>query len=129
WLSRVVAQQSQEIETLKDRIARIEQALGTRTAASVQPIAYTPAVQATPSVASQTVPAAPAPAGFRFSGDLRLRLDATVRGASPAATGLQNIRGRYRFRFNADRDVSPDLTFHAQVSTGAVNNGLTFDQD
>src|SRR5262249_42817890 len=33
------------------------------------------------------------------------------------------------FRFNADRDVASDVSFHAQLSTGAVNNGITFDQD
>ena len=81
-LSRVVEQQSQEIEQLKDRLARIQQVLGTRTAASVQPIAYTSAVQATTPIASQAPPAA-SPAGFRFSGDLRFRLDASIRGASP----------------------------------------------
>jgi Putative porin len=128
-LSRLVEQQSQEIEQLKDRLARIEQALGTKTAASAQPIAYTPTVSSKPTVVPQTGQPAPAPAGFRFSGDLRFRFDASIRGASPAAPGLQNVRGRYRFRFNADRDVSSDLSFHAQLSTGAVNNGITFDQD
>src|SRR6185436_20162701 len=56
-------------------------------------------------------------------------LDAGIRGASPQAPGLQNVRARYRVRFNADRDVSSDLGFHLQLSTGAVNNGITFDQD
>jgi hypothetical protein len=32
-------------------------------------------------------------------------------------------------RFNIDRDVSPDMNFHVQLATGAVNNGITFDQD
>ena len=41
---------------------------------------------------------------------------------------MQNVRQRYRVRFNADRDVSPDLTFHMQLATGAFNNGITFDQ-
>jgi len=129
-LSRVVEEQSQEIEELKTQLARIERALGITTVPAVQPVSYTPTPQppqaATTPQAPTTVPAV---AGFRFTGDLRFRFDASVRGASATATGLQNIRQRYRFRFNADRDVASDLTFHAQLSTGAVNNGITFDQD
>ena len=128
-LNRVVEQQGREIEGLKAQVALIERALGKSTpaaSASVQPASYTPqAAQATP-----VIPAAPAAlAGFRFSGDFRFRLDAAIRGAIPEATGLQNIRGRYRLRINADRDVAPDLNFHVQLSTGPVNNGITFDQD
>lgn len=44
-------------------------------------------------------------------------------------SALQNIRQRYRLRLNIDRDIAPDLNFHMQLSTGAVNNGITFDQD
>jgi len=127
-LSRLLEQQSQEIEELKTQLARIERVLGTNTAPTVQPVSYTtpPPSTVAPTQAAQP---APAPAGFRFSGDFRFRLDAAVRGASASTAGLQNIRGRYRLRFNADRDVAPDLSFHGQLSTGAVNNGITFDQD
>src|SRR5207247_3511869 len=78
---------------------------------------------------TQTPTTPPSPAGFRFSVYFRFRLDAGIRGATPTTAGLQNIRGRYRLRLNADRDVAPDLSFHGQLSTGAVNNGITFDQD
>lgn len=119
---------SREIEQLQAQLSRIERALGlgsTSSPPSLQPASFSP--QPTPPV--QAAPAGPAPAGFRFSGDFRFRLDAAVRGATPATPGLQNIRGRYRLRMNADREIAPDLTFHGQLSTGAVNNGITFDQD
>jgi hypothetical protein len=127
-LSRVVEEQGREIQELKNQLARIERALGNNTAPAVQPASYTTAPRPAP-VATQAAQPAPALAGFRFSGDFRFRLDAAVRGASPSSPGLQNIRGRYRLRLNADRDVAPDLNFHGQLSTGAVNNGITFDQD
>jgi len=129
-LNRVVQEQGQELEQLKAQLARIERALGMNAAAKVQPASYSPAPQAT-----LAAPAAPAQAaqttlaGFRFSGDFRFRFDAAVRGASPTAPGLQNIRERYRLRLNADRDIASDVSFHGQLSTGAVNNGITFDQD
>jgi hypothetical protein len=133
-LNRVVEEQSREIEQLKDQLARIERALGIESSLArpvVHPVSYTPPPpQAAPIQSAPAPPAQPPTvAGFRFSGDLRFRLDAGVRSASPVAPGLQNIRGRYRFRFNTDRDISSDLNFRAQLSTGAVNNGITFDQD
>ena len=125
-LNRVVQQQGREIEELKAQVALIERALGgslPAAPASLQPASYTPqAAQAAPATAAT-------PAGFRFSGDFRFRLDAAIRGASPEAPGLQNVRGRYRLRMNADRDIAPDLNFHLQLSTGSINNGITFDQD
>src|SRR5438132_1442565 len=128
-LSRVVEQQSQEIDELKTQLARIERALGTNTAPAVQPVSYTPTPQPPQAATAQAPATPPVVAGFRFTGDLRFRFDAGIRSASPVAAGLQNIRERYRFRFNADRDVASDVAFHAQLSTGAVNNGITFDQD
>ena len=71
----------------------------------------------------------PQVAGIQFSGDFRLRLDAAIRGASPQTDSLQNVRGRYRLRLNADKVLAEDLSFHMQLSTGAVSNGITFDQD
>jgi hypothetical protein len=73
---------------------------------------------------------------FRFSGDFRLRFDGIFRGAGNAPpTGLaplthqQNARMRYRLRFNFDTDINPKVSFHGQLATGPVNNGLTMDQD
>jgi hypothetical protein len=129
-LNRVVQQQGREIEELRAQLTRIEQILGRSAPATptAQPASFSVRPgQAAP--AAQAAPAPPAPAGFRFSGDFRFRLDAAVRGASDVTPGLQNIRGRYRLRLNADRDVAADLSFHGQLSTGAVNNGITFDQD
>ncbi|MEN6534731.1 MAG: putative porin, partial [Bryobacteraceae bacterium] len=67
--------------------------------------------------------------GFQFSGDFRLRLDAQVRSANEVAAPLQNVRGRYRVRLNIDKQIDPRFKFHLQLSTGALNNGLTNDQD
>jgi hypothetical protein len=89
---------------------------------------------------ARQIPAETAPkvtAGpFRFGGDFRLRLDGIVRPAYNSATPgqpslphVQNIRGRYRFRFNIDTDLAPYLSFHGQLATGPVNNPLTLDQD
>jgi hypothetical protein len=135
-LQKTVQDQSREIEELKARIARIEQLLSrsipTETVAVVQPASLRENITAAPIVRplpAQTPPAQPEIAGFQFSGDFRLRLDAAVRGASSQAPGLQNVRGRYRLRMNADREVANNLNFHLQLSTGAVNNGITFDQD
>jgi len=127
-LNSVVERQQQEIEELKAQLGRIERALGLGAPATLQPVSYSPqAPQPAPVAQAATTP--PAPAGFRLSGDFRFRLDAGIRGATPTTPGLQNIRGRYRLRLNADRDVASDLSFHGQLSTGAVNNGITFDQD
>src|SRR5262245_7913843 len=73
---------------------------------------------------------------FRFGGDFRLRLDAILRSSfnnpAPGQTALQhvqNVRARYRLRFNFATDINPKLTFSGQISSGTVNNPLTFDQD
>lgn len=70
---------------------------------------------------------------FRFSGDFRLRADGTFRSASkapdPPLAHAQNVRARYRLRFNFDTDLYPTLSFHGQLATGPVNNALTLDQD
>jgi hypothetical protein len=99
---------------------------------------------ASPSAGSATVQAKATPAEtaprsfgpFRFGGDFRLRLDGIVRPAynsanpgQPSLPHAQNIRGRYRFRFNMDADMNPAVSFHAQLATGPANNPLTLDQD
>jgi uncharacterized coiled-coil protein SlyX len=69
----------------------------------------------------------------RVSGDFRLRFDGTFRSPTqppdPPLAHVQNSRMRYRFRLNLDTDIYPNLSFHGQLATGAVNNPLTFDQD
>lgn len=73
---------------------------------------------------------------FRFSGDFRLRFDALFRRAEPnpptgfaPLTHAQNVRARYRLRFNLDTDINPKLSFHAQLSTGSITDPGSADQD
>lgn len=70
---------------------------------------------------------------LRLSGDFRLRFDGTFRSATeppdPPLAHVQNVRARYRFRLNLDTDIHPNLSFHAQLATGPLNNPLTADQD
>lgn len=68
-------------------------------------------------------------AGIQFSGDFRLRFDAALRSANQFAGPLQNVRGRYRLRLNADRSLDRRFDVHMQLSTGTLNNPLTNDQD
>ncbi|HTF37943.1 MAG TPA: putative porin [Blastocatellia bacterium] len=69
----------------------------------------------------------------RVGGDFRFRLDGIFRPATeppdPALQHVQNVRMRYRFRLNLDTDVSKAISFHGQLTTGPINNGLTQDQD
>ena len=70
---------------------------------------------------------------LKLSGDFRLRLDTTLRGATtppdPPLAHQQNVRLRYRLRLNLDTEINPEISFHGQVATGPLNNGLTQDQD
>jgi len=68
-------------------------------------------------------------AGFRFSGDFRLRLDSTDRSSNAFAGPAQNTRGNYRFRFNVDKPLTDQLSFHFQVGSGLANNPLTMNTD
>ena len=144
-LKQQVDEQGKQIEELQQKLARLERVLlgeteGVRTTLEPLATAVTVPVPAFEPVAAksiaQTQPIQAAPlaqtagqalsqvAGFRLSGDFRLRFDSAVRDSS-----LQNIRQRYRLRLNIDRDIASDLNFHMQLATGAVNNGITFDQD
>ena len=68
-------------------------------------------------------------AGFKFSGDFRLRADVQARTGNAVAVPLQNVRSRYRVRLNFDKDIDAKLRFHLQLSTGPYNNQITNDQD
>lgn len=143
-LKRQVEEQGRQIEELQEKLARLERVLLAGANDDVR-VSLEPVVRAIPisTTAVETQPATvarppatvaqaqpqPQIAGFRLSGDFRFRFDAAVRSSSIQATGLQNIRQRYRLRLNVDRDIRPDLNFHMQFATGAVNNGITFDQD
>src|SRR6266571_3458714 len=70
---------------------------------------------------------------IRFGGDFRFRLDGILRPATrppdPPLQHVQNIRMRYRLRLNLDSEINKAISFHGQLSTGPINNGITQDQD
>ncbi len=68
-------------------------------------------------------------AGFKFSGDLRFRFDGQLRSGNSVAGPLQNVRERYRLRFNVNKALTDRLDFHLQVGSGTFNNPLTLDTD
>ena len=67
--------------------------------------------------------------GFKLSGDLRLRSDNIFRTANSVAGAQQNVRARYRARFNIDKKVSDQIDTHFQLGSGTFNNPLTYDND
>ena len=68
-------------------------------------------------------------AGFRFSGDLRLRGDGVFRSSDKVAGPEQNVRGQYRARLNLDKGIDPQLNVHFQLGSGRFDNPLTDDTD
>jgi hypothetical protein len=69
----------------------------------------------------------------RVSGDFRLRFDGIFRAATdppdPALDHVQNARMRYRVRLNFDTEIHRNLTVHAQLATGPLNNPTSMNQD
>jgi len=68
-------------------------------------------------------------AGFRFSGDFRLRADGTYRSGNKILGPVQNTRGRYRMRLNIDKLFTDKFDFHTTIASGRFDNGLTSDND
>jgi len=68
-------------------------------------------------------------AGFRFSGDFRLRADGIYRTSNSVAGPEQNTRGRYRARLNFDKGIDHQLSAHFQLGSGRFDNALTDDTD
>jgi hypothetical protein len=68
-------------------------------------------------------------AGFRFSGDLRLRGDGVFRSSDKIAGPEQNVRGQYRARLNLDKGIDKQLNVHFQLGSGRFDNPLTDDTD
>lgn len=68
-------------------------------------------------------------AGFRFSGDFRLRADGTYRSGNNVLGPVQNTRGRYRLRLNIDKPLNDKFDFHTTIASGRFDNGLTSDND
>jgi len=135
-LQKTLTEQQATIQALLEKL----NAQPTATVATIKeaetPAATTPAEPQTPTVEQrlakvegQVLKVGP----LRVSGDFRLRLDGIFRSATdpadPPLQHVQNARMRYRFRLNLDTDIYPNLSFHAQLATGAVNNSLTLDQD
>ncbi len=68
-------------------------------------------------------------AGFHFSGDFRVRSDNIWRSADADGAAEQNLRGRYRARFNIDRNLGDQISVHFQLGSGNFDNPLTDDTD
>ncbi|HTG60373.1 MAG TPA: putative porin [Terriglobia bacterium] len=68
-------------------------------------------------------------AGFRFSGDLRIRSDNLWRSGNSVAGPLQNLRGTYRLRFNIDKNITDQVNVHLQLGSGRFNNPVTDDTE
>ena len=118
--------------------------------AAILPVAPVPALALPAPQAATAAPAGPSltdvskrvdglirnVAGFRFSGDFRLRFDLQDRSGNAVAGPLQNVRERYRLRFNVDKDLffsdtadRPLAHAHVQLATAPFNNPLTMDTD
>ena len=68
-------------------------------------------------------------AGFKFSGDFRLRADGDFRSGNSTAAAVQNSRGRYRMRVYVDKSLSDQFDFHLGFGSGRSDSGLTSDSD
>jgi hypothetical protein len=68
-------------------------------------------------------------AGFKLSGDVRLRSDNIFRSSTAVAGPAQNVRARYRVRVNVDKKLSDQIDTHVQLGSGTFNNPLTLDTD
>ena len=134
-LRRLIDAQQKQIEqlqqALKEQKAQIERILAAQSSPATAPPAETvaAAVANSPDLFSRVDSSIKDLAGFRFSGDFRFRLDSQLRSGNEFAAPLQNIRGRYRFRLNIDKELDRRFSVHAQLSTGPLNNANTNDQD
>ncbi len=68
-------------------------------------------------------------AGFRFSGDFRVRADGVFRSSNAVAGPEQDARARYRVRLNFDKGIDPQLDAHFQLGSGTFENPLTDNTD
>lgn len=144
-LQKTIAEQQHAIQALLDKLSAqpvattLKESESTpKTATETRPIA-SPQAQAQPK--TQTVEQRIAQVEgdvkkigpIRLSGDFRLRFDGIFRSATeppdPPLEHVQNARVRYRFRLNLDANIYENLTFHAQLATGPVNNPLSTNQD
>lgn len=138
-MQKIIATQQQTIKAMSARLGGAE--LTPAGATANTPVTNEPAAQPaqTPTIDDRVKKLEGkvlAIGPFRFSGDFRLRFDGIFREADStpptgfaALTHQQNARMRYRLRFNFDTDINSKLSFHGQLATGPINNGLTMDQD
>ena len=137
-LQKTLLEQQQTIQALLEKLSVSTQPVATAVSAkeAETPVAITAEPQQAPTVEQrltklegQALKIGP----VRVSGDFRLRFDGIYRSATeppdPPLAHVQNARMRYRLRLNFDTDIHPNLSFHGQLATGAINNPLTFDQD
>jgi hypothetical protein len=133
-LKEMIEKQQKAMEELREKMAQQQsllEALQKEQEAIAKKEAEAKAVAAKPAEKKEEKPVASAlsVAGFKFSGDMRLRLDAIERSATSVLGASHNVRGRYRLRFNTDKDINSQLNFHFQLATGPLNNHLTTNAD
>ncbi len=136
-LQKTIAEQQQAIQALVDKLSA--QPVATSVTAKTSEPPATPRVEPPPQTATveqrlTKVEGDVKKIGpIRLSGDFRLRFDGIFREATkppdPPLEHVQNARARYRFRLNFDANIYDNLTFHAQLATGPVNNPLSTNQD
>jgi hypothetical protein len=142
-LQRTLEEQQQTIQALLEKLSATTTAatmpvkesetpstVATTSAVAPEAEPQTPTVeQRLAKVEGQTMKIGP----VRVSGDFRIRFDGTFRRATeppdPPLDHVQNARARYRLRLNFDTDIYPNLSFHAQLATGPLNNSLSTNQD
>ena len=137
-LQKTLLEQQQTIQALIEKLSaeKTSAAVTAKETETPATVAAAPAEPQTPSVEQrlakvegQALKIGP----VRFSGDFRVRFDGTFRRATeppdPPLEHLQNARARYRLRLNFDTDIHPNLSFHGQLATGPLNNGLSTNQD
>jgi Putative porin len=128
-LRSIVETQQKQIEQLQAAVRPADAATPIATATTSSYAQQTSAAPSTADLSKRVDGLANNIAGFRFSGDFRLRADVQARHGNAVAGPLQNIRGRYRVRLNFDKDIDPKFRVHLQISTGPTNNQITNDQD
>lgn len=129
-LQKTIEQQQQTIQALIEKLSGPPAATPAVAVQESKPQPQTQTVeQRLAKVESQTLKIGP----VRVSGDFRLRFDGTFRRATeppdPPLDHVQNARARYRLRLNLDTDIHPNLSFHAQLATGPLNNPISSNQD
>ena len=138
-LQKTLMEQQSTIQALLDKLSSPTTAAAKATETPATLTAHSEAIPAEPQtptveqrlakVEGQVLKIGP----VRLSGDFRLRFDGIYRSAThapdPPLDHVQNARARYRFRLNLDTDLYPNLSFHAQLATGPLNNQLSTNQD